>query len=74
MTITIDKDSERLIYSPICTLCRHLQDIEVHRCLAFDKIPDVIWQGDNEHRKPYAGDHGIQFERIDGAEDEAEQL
>jgi len=35
-------------------------------CTAFpDKIPDAIAYGDNPHRKPYPGDHGIQFEKAE---------
>ncbi len=67
MPITIDKTFEIPIYSSVCTLCRHLQDIEAHRCLAFDKIPDIIWLGDNDHTEPYPGDNGIQFEPVDDA-------
>jgi hypothetical protein len=34
-------------------------------CAAFpDGIPDAIATGEVEHRKPYAGDHGIQFEPL----------
>lgn len=33
-------------------------------CMAFPGgIPDVIAFGDNDHTKPYPGDHGIQFEK-----------
>jgi len=23
-----------------------------------------IWTGENDHKKPYKGDHGIQFEKL----------
>jgi hypothetical protein len=34
-------------------------------CKAFPKgIPDKIWSGENNHEKPFKGDHGIQFEKV----------
>lgn len=38
-------------------------------CAAFpDGIPKEIWRGDNNHTKPYQGDHGIQFVQLYRAE------
>ena len=35
-------------------------------CAAFrEGIPDAIAENEIEHRKPYPGDHGIQFEPIE---------
>ncbi len=57
-----DEETERGTYSVICTFCKNYQDD--YRCRAFVKIPDVIWFGENDHRQPFPGDHGIQFEPI----------
>jgi hypothetical protein len=59
------------IVSKICTICKHY-DVENsnpvkygQKCAAFpDGIPDEIWLGKNDHKKPYPGDHGIQFEQV----------
>lgn len=51
------------VYSPVCTLCRHLKSLEYRTCTAFpDGIPYEIWDGENDHTKPYKGDNGILFE------------
>lgn len=58
---------DRPIYSSVCTLCRHLMLNSDRSCKAFPEIkgiPDEIWMGENNHRKPFAGDHGIQFEAL----------
>lgn len=46
-----------------CYRCKHLLGSKAGRCNAFPgKIPDQIWSGKLEHRQPFPGDHGIQFE------------
>lgn len=53
-------------FSDICNHCAHFdigRPLGKPTCKAFtDGIPDKIWTGDNDHKKPYPGDHGIQFE------------
>jgi molybdopterin-guanine dinucleotide biosynthesis protein A len=69
-----DRELAEMIHSRVCKLCKHFSivrsiDSGKHVCDAFpDGIPDEIWQGDNNHSKPYQGDHGIQFEQSYKAE------
>jgi len=68
--------NDELIYlgfvSKICSKCKNQNpnsfDLDKHiigTCKAFPKgIPDTIWIGKNNHKKPYKGDHGIQFEKV----------
>lgn len=54
------------VYSEVCLNCAHFHDLafvveEAHKCDAFEAIPDMIWKGDNLHRQPVEGDHGITF-------------
>ena len=67
-TVVID-DTELTIpfLSEVCAFCRHLRKDGIGRtCDAFpDGIPLLIWRGENRHRDPYKGDHGIQFEAIE---------
>ena len=57
-------------FSPVCSYCRHWRLREGRTCAAFperDAIPMQIWLGENTHRAPVPGDHGIQFEPAEGA-------
>ena len=66
-----DTELSKVIYSPVCLPCKHFNrkaysKSDEKTCEAFpDSIPDEIWRGDNDHKKPYPGDHGIQFEPIE---------
>ena len=61
-------DSELTIpeYSAVCSFCRHLRDNGASReCEAFKEIPLKIWNGEHDHKKPFRGDGGIQFEPVE---------
>lgn len=49
---------------PQCTRCAHFWRVEPRgTCNAFpDGIPLVILDGSFDHREPFIGDRGIQFE------------
>lgn len=68
MPFTIDRGHDDPIYSPVCTYCVHLLSGMDRTCKAFPKgIPEVIWRGLNDHTRPYSGDQGIQFKRVEVA-------
>ncbi len=62
-TIDGDLEWESAFLSPVCTYCKHLNDLVGRSCKAYPGgVPRAIWLGENNHKKPYPGDHGIQFE------------
>ena len=50
-----------------CVICRHIDnDNNRITCKAFpDGIPRIIWDGIDDHSRPFPGDNGIQFEPLD---------
>lgn len=59
-----------------CLICKHylgdkvikekkyVEGIHILYCKAFpDGIPDEIANGNNNHKLPFPGDHGIQFKK-----------
>lgn len=53
-----------------CTDCKHFDRTDLMRevCTAFPQgIPGAILQGKNDHRRPFPGDHGIQWAPIEGS-------
>ena len=56
-------------HPPVCVDCKHLNTEEGWYCAAFKgRIPIPILIGENDHREPYPGDNGIQFEPLDEGE------
>ena len=64
--VTALMDEGNLFLEPvgICHICKHR--VAMRTCQAFPQgIPVNILAGDFDHRRPYPGDHGIQYEPID---------
>ncbi|MDX2273629.1 MAG: hypothetical protein NW237_16990 [Cyanobacteriota bacterium] len=54
-------DRYQFYWETPCRDCRHF--VWDGECAAFPNgIPLEIWDARNDHRQPYPGDHGIQFE------------
>lgn len=55
-------------FMPICYNCKHY--LVLLQCDAFPEgIPEPIVMGEHDHRTPYPGDNGIQFEPIEAIND-----
>ena len=71
---TIDKGHDLPVYSPVCSLCIHLnwrapEFGKSGTCRAFpDGIPEDIWTGADPHTKPHDGDKGILFKRANSGD------
>ena len=49
-----------------CMFCRYLYINKNRKCEAFPGgIPEAILTGEHDHKNPYEGDNGIQFEPIE---------
>lgn len=62
---------------PICMKCKHRNTIDSDglTCKAFPNgIPDAIILNEHDHRKPFKGDNGIQFEQVNFKELEEAQF
>jgi hypothetical protein len=58
----------RQVYPDQCSHCKHLREAQGWTCDAFPQgIPAIILTNRFDHRQPYPGDHGIQFEDVDTA-------
>ena len=61
--LQIDREQDIPAFSEVCLFCKHWDVSAKRACAAFtEDIPMEIWLGKNNHREPYPGDHGIQFE------------
>ncbi len=46
-----------------CYDCVHFRGAKAGICKSFpDQIPEKIWSGKSQHREPFPGDQGVQFE------------
>ena len=60
-------------FSGICGWCEHWTP-GFRKCAAFPKeIPMAIWMAENDHREPYPGDHGIQYQAYVAPEQDSER-
>jgi hypothetical protein len=58
------RSGQLLIFESQCDICKHRR--EGWTCQAFpDGIPEQIQNNEHDHRQPYPGDNGIQFEPIE---------
>lgn len=62
--------------APMCSFCIHFNEsTQGERCRAFPNgIPQQILEFEVDHRKPFPGDNGVQFEPIEGITEEELQV
>lgn len=54
-----------IVPMPVCLTCKHFHGGSAFpvTCEAYPKgIPEAIWAGGFDHRQPYSGDNGVQYE------------
>lgn len=56
-----DSEAFKGFVSPVCSFCKNWHYFK-DSCEAFKKIPSEIWEGKNNHKKPFKNDQGIMFE------------
>jgi len=62
--MTLDQQEVLINGAMQCNLCIH-RIVGTATCTAFpDKIPAAILAGHHDHTKPFPGDKGVRFERI----------
>ena len=50
------------LIDPVCVSCIRAYGFPLRVCLSFPNgIPDDIWEGRNDHSRPYLGDNGILY-------------
>ncbi len=61
----MDRQSEKItMFDIVCNSCIHKDELD-WSCKAFDKIPDIILTGENDHSKPLPEQkNDIVFEKI----------
>jgi hypothetical protein len=61
--LTKQSESDGIYFNPVCNHCAYNKFDG--NCFAFPLgIPDEILSGKNNHKKPFKGDNGIQFEPV----------
>ncbi len=50
--------------APMCISCEHYDKVKgLRACSVFEIIPEVIWDGEHDHRYSHPKDNGVLFEQ-----------